>query len=211
MITYNFRIFADMKIGNILTEGHIEAEKAFNVVSSIDDCIDGIPTLIVGHYVVKEMYEDLNFLDRKVNEQTFWTFTEKEQRKYHVIDIDAFKDHCFHVKLAKMNYVFVDPIQSKLSKIKKILKKLYSLEDAITYIHLDKVAYVYADDLIFGIDLKLLKYIGIDESKIKSRLKTISAVTLEQSEILIEYKNYMERLGGQVKYIPFLYSISNDE
>ena len=71
--------------------------------------------------------------------------------------------------------------------------------------------YIYGDNLIFGIDLKLLHFVGLDINKIKYKIKTKSIVFLGESEILIEYKNYIDELGLQVKYLPFLYFIRNEQ
>jgi hypothetical protein len=201
-----------VKIGNIISKTPINVDKVFNVVESFDDTIEGIPTLIHGFYIVKEKYgSNVNFVERELGENLFWTFTVDEQRKYHHQDIDKFKDYCFENAVSKVNYVFVDPIQFNKTKMKKVLRKMYSLQNPITYILHDKMVYVFGENLIFGIDLKLLKFLGIKDTKIKSRLKSMSAVFLDQNEILIEYKNYLERLDDQAKYIPFLYSISNNE
>ena len=198
-----------MKIGNIVSNEPIEVEEVFNLVDSVDDCIDGIPTLIIGLDYVRHF--DLDFMERKLEDGSFWTFTKKESRKHHITDLDFFKDYCFQQSIKEINYIFVDPIQYSLTKMKKILSKINSLDNVITFIYDDRVAYVYSENLIFGIDLKLLNYIGIKDSKIKSRLKSISTVFLDQNEILIEYKNYMERLNNHAKYIPYLYSISTNE
>ena len=69
--------------------------------------------------------------------------------------------------------------------------------------------YVYSDNLIFGIDLKLLKYIGLNCDKIKEKIKSISNVFLSDNEILIEYKKCVETLNNRVRYIPYLYFIRN--
>ena len=70
--------------------------------------------------------------------------------------------------------------------------------------------YVYGENLIFGIDLNLLKYIGINPVKVENKIKSISKVFLDDKEIFIEYKSNMERLGNSVKYIPYLYSIKHE-
>jgi hypothetical protein len=70
--------------------------------------------------------------------------------------------------------------------------------------------YIYGDKFLFGVDLKLMSYIGIKKDKIKHIIKSKSPVFLEENEILIEYKNYIEELGYQIKFLPYLYSIRNE-
>lgn len=200
-----------MKIGNIVSNTPLKVGEEFNIVDSLDDIIEGIPTLIVGHSIVKENFgEDLNFVEREVD-GIFWTFTMDELKKHHIIDLDIFIEHCFQHSVENINYIFVDPIQYSRKKMKKIIDKIKSIDEPISYLSEKNMLYIFGENLIFGIDLKLIKYLGIDDNKIKSRAKSMSKAFLEGSEILIEYKNYLERLRNQTKYIPFLYSISKHE
>jgi hypothetical protein len=70
--------------------------------------------------------------------------------------------------------------------------------------------YVYSDNYIFGIDLKLLKYMGLNVDKIKYKIIKLSSVFLSYSTIFIEYKNIIEDLENQVRFLPFLYSVRNE-
>jgi len=67
--------------------------------------------------------------------------------------------------------------------------------------------YIYGENLIFGLDLNLLNYMKMNTTKIKNRIKTISNVFLDNDNIFIEYKKNVGRLGNQVRYIPYFYSI----
>ena len=70
--------------------------------------------------------------------------------------------------------------------------------------------YLYSDNLIFGIDLKLARYIGMDIDKLIIKIKSISDVFLTDDEILIEYKKNLEEMDLQARYIPYLVSIINE-
>ena len=71
--------------------------------------------------------------------------------------------------------------------------------------------YIYGETFIFGVDLKLLRYVGINVNKIKDKIKKISNVFMDDSNVFIEYKKNVEMLDNQVRYIPYLYSIINGE
>jgi hypothetical protein len=73
------------------------------------------------------------------------------------------------------------------------------------------MVYIYGDKLIFGIDLRLLGYMGIDTQKIQSKIKAASTVFLDNSDIFIEYKNTISSLDNKARYLPFLYSIRNGQ
>ena len=200
-----------MKIGNIVSNTPLKVGREFNIVDSFDDIIEGIPTLIVGYDIVKEKYgSDLDFIDRKVD-GVYWTFSKTELKKHHTPDLNNFIDRCFYKCIRDIKYIFVDPIQFTRKKMVKVIKKIKTLKKPIVYINEKDMLYLFGENLVFGIDLKLINYIGIDGNKIKSRLKSMSIVFLEGSEILIEYKEYLERLDNQPRYIPLLHSITNHE
>lgn len=200
-----------MKIGNIVSNTDLNVGNEFNVVDSLDNIIKGIPTLIVGYSIVKEIFGDeLDFIERKIGD-IFWTFTKDEQKKYHTPDFNEFINYCFNKKITDTTYIFIDPIQFSKSKIKKIINKIKSIDNIITYLNKKNILYLFGDNLIFGIDLNLIKFIGIDDIKIKKKLKVISKTFLEGDEILIEYNEYLERLNNQTMYIPLLYSIKKNE
>ncbi len=67
--------------------------------------------------------------------------------------------------------------------------------------------YIYGDKLIFGLDLKLISYMKMNSIKIKNKIKSISTVFLEDNNIFIEYKKNVGKLGNQVRYIPYFYSL----
>jgi hypothetical protein len=73
------------------------------------------------------------------------------------------------------------------------------------------MAYIYGEKYIFGVDLRLLEYVGFKKDKVKRIIKSKSSVFLDQNEILIEYKKYVEDLGLKVRYLPYLFSIKNEQ
>ena len=200
-----------MKIGNIVTDDVISVGNEFNVVKSLDNIINGLPTLIIGHSIVKETFKiDLDFIDRNIDGM-FWTFSKKEMKKHHIIDLNNFINHCYGELVNNIHYIFIDPIQYSKGKIRKIINKILKLDNIITFNYDDKMLYIFDDNLLFGIDLELIKFIGLDDVKIKDKIISISKTFLGGDKILIEYNNELERLDDQVKFIPILYSINKNE
>jgi hypothetical protein len=72
------------------------------------------------------------------------------------------------------------------------------------------MVYTYFDNFIFGFDLELIEFIGLNVEKFLLKIKNKSKVFLEKNTIFIEYKTRIENLDNQVKYIPYLYSIENE-
>ncbi len=197
-----------MKIGNIVSTTKIDVSVDFNVVQSLDEIIQGLPTLIVGWDFVKKNYPDYDIIDRKLGDNLYWTFKKTEKRELHEEDIYNFKQTTYGYLIKDINYVFIDPIQHNRQLTKKILKKLKSFKNIIAYHH-DNMIYLYAENIVFGVDLTLLEFLGYSPSKITQMVSRNTHVSLIKENIFIEYRKRIENLDNQVKYIPFLYSIEN--
>ena len=199
-----------MKVANIVSSNNINVSEEFNVVKSMDNIIHGLPTLIVGFDYVNKHYPDFNILDIELGPDLYWTFKKTERRDKHNEDLSWFINKVYDDLTKSITYFFIDPIQYKPKSLWKIIRKLYSIKNLVSFVNGDMI-YIYGDKFIFGVDLKLMSYIGLKKDKIKSKIKSKSLVFLEESDILIEYKNYIEELGYQIKFLPYLYSIKNEQ
>ena len=199
-----------MKIANIVSRQNVNISQEFNVVDSMDNIIHGLPTLILGFDYVNKHYPEFDVMERKLSDNLYWTVKRTEKRDKYEEDLSWFITKVLTDLISEISYVFVDPIQYNPKTIKKIVKKFYSFENKITYQN-GQMLYIYADKIIFGVDLKLLKYIGLDFIKIKEKIIKKSSVFLTNDKILIEYKKTVTELDNQVRYIPYLFSIKNEQ
>jgi uncharacterized protein (UPF0335 family) len=197
-----------MKIANIVSNNNISVSEEFNVVKSIDEIIDRLPTLIIGFDYVNKHYPDFNILDIELEPNLYWTVKKTERRDKHVEDLTWFINKVYNDLTKNIKYVFIDPLQYNSKSLYKIVRKLYSIEKLITLLN-DDMVYIYGENFIFGVDLKLMKYIGYDKIKLINKIKKISSVFLDEKNTIIEYKNHLNNLGYEIKYLPFLYSIRN--
>lgn len=199
-----------MKIANIVSNNKIDVSEEFNVVQSMDEIIHGLPTLIVGYEYVNKHYPDFDILDIRIENNLYWTFKRTEKRDKFQEDLSWFIRKVYDDLTKEITYIFVDPLQYRSRTLWKIIRKIYSLKKIITYVHGDMI-YLYGEKYLFGVDLKLLSYIGLNSAKIRNKIKSMSAVFLGADEILIEYKNTVEELGNKVRYVPYLFSIKNEQ
>jgi hypothetical protein len=200
-----------MEIANIVCKDVINIGPEFNVVESVDDIVyTNLPTLIIGYETVVDLYgvDNINVLKRNINKKTFWTFRRNVERKVYEPDLEDFMRYSYKKAIENINFVDLDVIQFNKQKLYKIVKKILSLKDPISYKSANNVIYIYSENLIFGVDLNLLSFVGFDIEKAENKIKEKSLVFLEGNEILIEYNNYLERLNYDYKYVPFLYSIN---
>jgi hypothetical protein len=198
-----------MKFANIVSTTKINVPQDFNVVQSMDEIIHGLPTLIIGFDLTDKLFPNYDVGNIKVTDNVYWTTKKTESRDKHNIELEWFKHFAYHELIKDINYIFVDPIQYKKKSLLKILKKIYTIPNKISYQHNDMI-YIYSDKFIFGVDLKIIKYIGLDISKIKRKIINVSSVFLEGADIFIEYKYIIDDMENQVRFLPYLYSIKNE-
>lgn len=199
-----------MKVANIVTKNKISVSDEFNVVEVMDSIIHGLPTLIVGYDYVDKHYPAFDITNTKLGPDLYWTYKRTEKRDKFEQGLSEFITKVYQDLTKQLNYIFVDPLQQKTQTLWKITRKIAILKDSHTYVH-GEMIYVYGEKLIFGIDLNLMKYMGMDTQKIKDKIKQISSMFLDDKKLFIEYKKNVAGLGTQVKYLPFLYSITNGQ
>lgn len=199
-----------MKIANIVSSQKINVSLDFNVVDSMDKIIHGIPTLIVGFDYVNKHYPDFDIMERQVEKDLYWIFKKTEKRDDFQMGLDWFVTKMYSDLTKDISYIFVDPLQYHKKTLWKITRKILEIENKISFIYKDMV-YIYGENIIFGVDLKLFKYIGFKIDKLKLKISAKSSVFLGLSDILIEDKNTVEELGIPIRYIPYLYSIRNEQ
>ena len=199
-----------MKLANIVSINTPSVSDTINVVKTMDEIIHGLPTLIIGYDYINKHYPDFDITNISLGPDLYWTFKRTERRDKYDEDLNWFISKIYIDLIKDISYIFVDPLQYNKKTLVKIIKKIKSLENKISYIN-DEMVYIYGEKYIFGVDLKLLKYMSIDSTKIKNKIKQISTVFLDDNNILIEYKKSVGMLGTQVRYIPYLYSITNGQ
>lgn len=197
-----------MFVGNIVTHSKINIDKYFNLVDSMDNIIHGLPTLIVGWDIVKTIEPDADFIVRKLSDDIFWTFKKTERRDMFENDLYDFIHYSYNLLINDVDYKFIDLIQLTETELKNTFKKIKNNSNVIGYIH-ENMLYIYSEKTVYGLDLKLVSYLEFNLSEILTKIKSYCSVFLDNDEILIEYKDIIDMLRNEVKYVPFLYSIEH--
>ena len=192
-----------MKIANILSKDVVIAPKEFNIIGSLDDAIVELPTLIVGYDYVNNNYPDFDITDISLGNNLYWTFKRTEKRDKYEEDLNWFIQKAYKNLVKEIIYIFVDPLQHQPKTLIKIIRKIYSLPNITTYIN-NKMCYIYSEKLVFGIDLKLIKFVGLNLEKVLQKIKKISGVFTTREDLLKEDRRVIQLLGNKDFYIPFL-------
>jgi len=198
-----------MYIGNIITSSKIEDEN-FKVCRKLETIDDSLPTLIVGWEKTKEIYGDkVSILHKKIDDKTQWTFSTKERKVDYDKDIESFMSNCYSNIGKDINYVYIDVIHDSKKKIKKIIRKIYSLKNPKVYNHLNRMIYIYGENIVFGVDIEVLNYIGIDYKKVLDKVSRIPNCLFIDEKIFNIYKSIINKINGKVRLIPYIYELEN--
>jgi len=199
-----------MLLGYIISEEIYDFGERF-VCGSYEDSLKypDLPKLIVGMALADEISdEETDILDRVLVDGTFWTFTKKEQRKYHNEDAEDFKQHCYDKLLGGFEYEFLDPLMESYEEHKVRFDNIKGDSDLVTYHNRDMV-YIDTGAMVYGLNLMFYEFLGSNRADLIDKLKDISSVFLSGEDIIIEYKDYMDRFDNEERYIPYLYSMVN--
>jgi hypothetical protein len=197
-----------MFIGNIVTNTNL-GYKNFNIINSFDDIIINLPTLIIGWDNVKTIAPNADYFDRKLSDDIFWTFSLTEKRDMHEEDLYYFIKKCYEIFVSKSNYIYIDFLLFENKKILNIFDNIKLSSKKIGF-QTENMIYINVDNLIYGIDLNVIDYIGKDRNQLINYLKNNISVLFINNEILIEYKDYMVKLNNNLKYIPYIYSVEHE-
>ncbi len=195
-----------MKIANIVSKIEFRVPEFFNFVSSIDEIDPSFPTLIVGFEYTDELYPNFNVLEVKIKDNIYWTVHKSYSRDKFQEDYNYFLNKVYLDLIKNVKYVYVDLILSSPRKIIKIIRKIYSLKDKISYRY-GNMIYVYGEGLVFGVDLNLVNYIGINEDKVINRIKSMSVFYDSFENSSENFQNIFNSIDNKIRYAPCFHSI----
>ena len=199
-----------MLIGNVVCERYIKIDKNFNLIKSTNEIVEDLPTLIVGLDNAKSFTDKISYLDRKINTNTFWTFTRLEKRDLFEEDLFYFIKFSYDELLKSAKFKFIDLILSDSDEINKVFNEINISDNVITFSY-ENMVYTYVNDMIYGFDLRQVDYIGKSKNIFIDKIKDMSNVFLSDEKILIEYKKELSILNDEIKYVPLIYLLRNNE
>jgi hypothetical protein len=194
-----------MYVGNIVTESKLDVE-SFGIYNNIDAIDNDLPTLIIGWKKVKKLYGDkVSILHKQLNFNTYWTFSPKERKSEYETDTDSFFTYCYNFFGQNIPYVYLDVLLGKKRVNLKIIKKILTLKNPITYISENNMVYIYGENIIFGLDLNVVKLFEGKYEKILNKVKSLENNTLVDLEIFNKCEDLILKLKNKDKYIPYIY------
>ena len=156
------------KLGYIVSKRKIKNVVDFvGVVNSVEDVEDPTkPFIIVGLEEAKEIAPNFSILNKKLDEDVFWTFCKTERRTDHERDLENFYRYVLDKALNNIKYYYINILNLKYNKVKNLLNIINSKEKKYIYTSNDMIYIYYNENIILGISIKILKYINIDIKKV---------------------------------------------
>jgi len=146
----------------------------------------GLITVYVGWELAKE--KGASILNKKINENTYWTFLPTEKRKVFEDDLKTFKN--IVVEKIKKEVVFNNINVLDFSTKEDLTNFLIeNFSSFIGYLYKRRI-YFYNDKNVYHLDLGFLDFLSWD--------------IIDKIKKMIDIKNLEENKYLEVKYIPYL-------
>jgi hypothetical protein len=188
-----------MYIGRIVIDNILDSEKKlipkdFELVSFDNYMVSETPTLLVGYEKTKTILDKISILNKKINDNLYWTFSPREKRGIFEQDLKHFIDNVNKGFFNKIEFINIDPLIYKIKTTERLIIRLKEFQGSSAYLYGDKL-YFYHNNKIYHLDFTLLDFIGFDTDEIKNYFIN--------NFQMIEVDNITKSID--LKYIPYLY------
>jgi hypothetical protein len=191
-------IVSDLKIKNL--KGFVEQVNDASLADSTK------PTLFVGIENARKNINNFSILNKKYENNVFWTFKKTEKRVDFEKDIDYFYNFIINNISCNIKYYYINIYNLKYNKIKTLYNILFSDNGKYIYISNDMIYLLYKNNIILGISLHLLEYIKIKKEKILDKLYSNknNIICTDVSKCVKSIKN---EIGDKKYVVPYFMSI----
>lgn len=196
-----------MRFAHIITNDRIYP-KLFVEVSTFNNCKinENELTLLVGVDLVKKYFPDfkLKFLDRRISDNVYWTFSKFEKRNIYEEDLESFYNMVYDRIPKDIRYFPVSMLSNGYNYYKRFLNYLSNGSPKVALV-LNKEIYIYNNRTILGVSVDELDYVGISKGRVLDKLRTFSNVRIvENLDNLNGKDKYLE--NEYLKYLTFIFS-----
>lgn len=175
-------------IANVISKSKKYRFNSFiNVTNSYKDIDHSVPTLIVGTEMVKSIFgSNVNYIDRKIDENTYWTFSTVEKRSSNEEDVEKFKTNVVKTLKKQITYKYIDITSYDFMNFDEFVDSFLKKEDSF-YFFTDKMLYISNINEVKGISLDFCEYLGWKKSdiinKVVENTKNVSSIHRLPQEI----------------------------
>lgn len=194
-------------LGYIVSKRKINNDMGFiGVVNNINEIQDtDKPILVVGLNEAKKLTGNFSILEKKINDNLFWTFGKTEMRTDYERDIMRFANYVLEKSIQNIRYHYLDFYKMSVNRVKRFLQFLQSNENKYIYIYNDML-YIYYKNDVFGVSLRILKFSKVKVNKHLNKLKRNKHIYIYNNDYKLNY--HFKKLINNKKYVtPYFLSI----
>jgi hypothetical protein len=194
-----------MILGYIVTDRKLKNIDGFvGQVGDISLADSAKPILIASWKKAKEDPRYKGILDKKLDENLYWTFSPTESRSDYEEDLKNFYNIIYNNILNNIDYYYINIFKLKYSNIKKLYNIILNSKE-IESIYLSRdILYIPYDGKVLGLSLQVLGYCKIAREKIINKIKQKGIRVIEDDEKII-FK-LSKQLGNKKYAIPYFVS-----
>ena len=158
-------------IANIISKSKkYKFNDLFNVTTNVKEIDSSVPTLIVGTELANTFAgEKLNYYNRQINENTFWTYTTMEKRSSNEEDVKKFNNMVLKNFKNNIKYTYISIISSSRQRIRRLIEFLNNNPNT-SFLFSDTMLYISFENNVMGISLDECEYLGINKKKLAQKI-----------------------------------------
>ena len=191
--------------------GYIVTDKKLKGIDGFVEQVDDIsladttkPILIVGWKKAKKHPKYSTVLEKKLDENLYWTFGKSESRSDFEEDLKIFYNIIYNNILNNIIYSNINIFKLKYNSIKKLYNIILNSEKNKNIYLSKNMLYIPHEGKVLGLSLSILEYCGIPSDKIVNKIKSKGINIVEDNGKFI-FK--LSRQLGNKKYaIPYFIS-----
>lgn len=193
-------------IGRIVASGNTIGDIDGFEKLPLQEVIGDIPTLIVGKGNAITLYgkDKVKVLNRKIEENVYWTYSKFEKRTEFESDTRKFCKKATDKLIKGLRYYYFNPFTESLTNAKRLINVLSNDEPKCAYI-VKKHIYISYKDIVYGLNTECFEYIGVKEKKIIDFIERNGIEIITDSDFLS--KDTKKIIGDNKICIPYLYTV----
>ena len=200
-----------MYIGRIITKAkNLETVDFVDITQQLDITDKTTPTLIIGKQNAEKIYgkENVHVLDKKIEDNVYWTFGKLERRNDFERDLLSFNKMLVKKLFKSVQYEYFNVYTSGYSDIKALLTKIDRNKGNVCYVS-DRDLYLLIENSVYGISFRDLNYIGVDKEKVINRIKRNRSNKIITNDYFIS-KNMKKYINNATFMVPYIYFLSKN-
>lgn len=180
-------------LGYIISEKKIKGLEPFvKQIQREEDAKEAFPILIVGWDIAKAHKGYKSVIDRKIDDNVYWTFKKTESRVDFEKDLSAFYKVLINNFIGEIDYKYLSYRNITESRLKKMFQYVNSNDCKCIYLSNDML-YVPFNKSVIGVSLRVCEYCGISKEKMLSFVKNTSRIIsdkdVEDKSVLKWFQN----------------------